>query len=78
MSNLALWAIIGAWVFQAGVTYAGFLILKGQMLEALLWQKDHGKADDSRFMLIVGMFATYVPDDRRHEIMDLIREFAKQ
>lgn len=78
MNTVTFWAILAVWIFQAGVTYAGFLILKNQMAEAILWQRTHGKEDDRRFLLVVGMFAVYVPDDKRTEIMDLIKEFAKQ
>lgn len=78
MSNLAFAVIIIAWVFQAGVNYAGFLILKSQMAASLAWQQQHGRSDDNRFMLVIGMFATYVPNDGREKIMELIKEFTKQ
>ena len=78
MSNWALAVIIVAWIFQAGVNYAGFLVLKGQMASSLQWQRDHGRADDNRFMLVIGMFATYVPAEGRDKIMELIKEFTKQ
>lgn len=78
MNNWTFAIIIIAWVFQAGVNYAGFLILKSQMAAALAWQLEHGKSDDNRFMLVIGMFATYVPDGGRDKIMELIKEFTKQ
>lgn len=78
MSNLAFWAIIIVWVFQAGISYAGFLVLKGQMAATLKWQETHGRADDNRFLLIIGMFATYVPNEGRDKIMDLITKFTEQ
>lgn len=79
MTNWWTFAIvIAAWIFQAGLNYAGFLLLKSQMAQTLRWQETHGRADDNRFLLVIGMFATYVPNDGRDKIMDLIAKFTEQ
>lgn len=78
MNALAtFWAIIIVWVFQAGVTYAGFTVLKNQMAETMRWQKEHEKQDNARFFMVVGMVATYFPKDDKEEILSVIRDFAK-
>lgn len=76
--TIQAWILLAVWIFQAGSTYAAFVVLKNQSAESLIWQKEHGKLDDKRFLLIVGMLAASVQSEQKAEFINLIKEFANQ